>query len=94
MHGKGTTRYAEGDVYTGEWRDDKRRGKGTVTYVSAKGSVVEEKYEGDWVNGKMHGHGKYIYADGGVYEGDWYDGKMHGKGTYVFPNGNVYEGEG
>lgn len=25
--------------------------------VSARGSVVE-KYEGDWVNGKMHGTGK------------------------------------
>ena len=25
--------------------------------VSARGSVVE-KFEGDWVNGKMHGHGK------------------------------------
>merc|ERR1719284_2219251 len=72
--------------------DDKRHGKGVVTYVSARGSVVE-KFEGDWVNGKMHGHGKYQYADGGVYEGDWYDGKMHGKGIYIFPNGNTYDGE-
>eukprot|EP00439_Symbiodinium_sp_Y106_P051338 s3253_g6.t2 len=92
MHGRGTYRYAEGDVYQGEWRDDKRHGKGVVTYVSARGSVVE-KFEGDWVNGKMHGHGKYQYADGGVYEGDWHDGKMHGKGIYVFPNGNTYDGE-
>ena len=29
-----------------------------VTYVSPKGNVVE-KFEGDWMNGKMHGHGKY-----------------------------------
>lgn len=57
MHGKGVYRYSEGDVYSGEWREDKRHGKGTVTYVSSKGSVVE-KYEGDWVNGKMHGHGR------------------------------------
>lgn len=95
---------AEGDVYHGEWKDDKRHGKGVVTYVkdldflqwfhsdffvldccsmwsifyflkhcpwdrssgfsegmwckvSARGSVVE-KFEGDWVNGKMHGNGK------------------------------------
>jgi hypothetical protein len=43
---------------------------------------------GDWIDGKMHGWGKYFYADGGVYEGEWCDGKMHGKGVYVFPNGN------
>lgn len=43
---------------------------------------------GDWVDGKMHGWGKYFYQDGGVYEGEWCDGKMHGKGVYVFPNGN------
>ena len=81
------TTEAEGDVYQGEWRDDKRHGKGVVTYaaasdmcspepqsfvcvlrvqdslakVSARGSVVE-KFEGDWVNGKMHGHGKYPSA--------------------------------
>ncbi|CAK9113383.1 Radial spoke head 10 homolog B [Durusdinium trenchii] len=92
MHGRGTYKYAEGDVYQGEWKDDKRHGKGVVTYVSARGSVVE-KFEGDWVNGKMHGQGKYQYADGGVYEGDWQDGKMHGRGIYVFPNGNTYDGE-
>ena len=114
MHGRGTYKYAEGDVYQGEWKDDKRHGKGVVTYaeglvirhetisqpaytrtccirdiwyvfsihmyavcfttivyvqidvpdyttifaqVSARGSVVE-KFEGDWVNGKMHGQGK------------------------------------
>ncbi|KAF4694833.1 phosphatidylinositol-4-phosphate 5-kinase-like protein 1 [Perkinsus olseni] len=92
MHGHGVYRYAEGDVYDGEWREDKRHGKGTVTYVSAKGQVVE-KYEGDWVNGKMQGQGTYHYADGGVYKGDWVDGKMCGKGVYTFPNGNRYEGQ-
>ena len=82
----------EGYVYQGEWRDDKRHGKGVVTYVSARGSVVE-KWEGGWVTGKMHSNGKYQYADDGVYEGDWYDGKMHGKVIYVFLNVNTYDGE-
>jgi len=49
---------------------------------------VVEKYEGDWFEGKMHGHGRYVYADSGVYQGAWVDSKMCGKGTYVFPNGN------
>ena len=69
MHGKGVYRYAEGDVYSGEWREDKRHGKGTVQYVSGPKGQVVEKFEGDWVSGKMQGQGRYQYADGGVYEG-------------------------
>jgi hypothetical protein len=34
--------------------------------------------------GKMHGKGKYEYADGGTYEGEWVDGKMHGKGHKIY----------
>ena len=52
-----------------------------------------EKYEGDWYDGKMHGYGRYYYADGGVYEGNWAESKMCGKGVYQFPNGNKYDGE-
>ena len=92
MNGQGTYVYSDGDKYEGQWKDDKRHGKGTVTYRGQDGNVVE-KYEGDWYEGKMHGFGRYVYADGGVYEGQWVDGKMCGKGTYVFPNGNKYEGE-
>jgi hypothetical protein len=92
MNGQGTYVYSDGDKYEGQWKDDKRHVKGTVTYRGQDGNVVE-KYEGDWYEGKMHGFGRYVYADGGVYEGQWVDGKMCGKGTYVFPNGNKYEGE-
>ena len=64
MHNKGTYHYSNGDRYEGEWRDDKRHGKGVVTYAGPNGTV-QEKYEGDWVDGKMHGWGKYFYADAG-----------------------------
>ena len=50
-------------------------------------------YEGDVVNGKKHGKGKYTYAAGGFYEGDYADDKKHGKGKYTSANGNVYEGD-
>lgn len=56
---------ADGDAYTGMWRGDKRHGKGKVTYRGPDGSVVES-FEGDWVEGRMEGFGKYTYADGGA----------------------------
>ena len=34
MHGKGVYTYHNGDQYDGEWREDKRHGKGTVTYAA------------------------------------------------------------
>lgn len=118
----GTYTYADGDKYEGEWKDDKRHGKGTVTYRDQDGNVVE-KYEvrllvrrcqpalchcrrrcrrrphahlhrpdswrsavwqGDWYEGKMHGMGRYVYADGGVFEGQWADSKMSGKGACAY----------
>jgi hypothetical protein len=54
---------------------------------------VEEGYVGERKDGKMHGKGKYTYADGNVYEGKWKDDKMHGNGKYAFADGNVYKGE-
>lgn len=49
-----------------------------VTYRDEEGSVVE-KYEGTWFEGRMHGTGKYTYADGGVYEGT--RGDTRGRGA-------------
>ena len=46
MHGKGTYFYSNGDKYEGEWREDKRHGKGMVTYSGPDGAI-SEKYEGN-----------------------------------------------
>lgn len=40
--GKGRAVYANGDVYDGEWRSDRREGQGTCTYTNG------ETYEGMW----------------------------------------------
>lgn len=29
------------------------------------------KYEGDWLNNKAHGKGKFYHVDGDVFEGEW-----------------------
>jgi len=50
-------------------------------------------YEGELVNGKPHGKGKFTGPLFDVYEGDFVDGKWNGKGKYTFPGTFVYEGD-
>ena len=66
-----------------------------MTYSSSPDSntSVQERYDGEWVEGKMQGRGTYHYSDGSVYDGMWMSGKMQGKGVFLYPNGNKYEGE-
>jgi hypothetical protein len=33
------------------------------------------KYKGEWANGKQHGKGVYISAEGKTKEGEWKEGK-------------------
>lgn len=72
-----------------------QHGRGVMIYSNSSDpdNKIEEKYEGEWVDGKMHGRGIYYYSDGTVYDGTWAEGKMHGKGVFVYPNGNKYDGE-
>jgi hypothetical protein len=39
------------------------------------------EYDGDWMKGKAHGHGRFVHASGDVYEGDWVEDKVEGYGT-------------
>ena len=54
--------------------DDKRDGKGIVTYVTG------ERYEGMLRNGQREGFGIYYYSGGEVYIGMWSNDLKHGKG--------------
>ena len=52
------------------------------------------KYEGDWINDKKEGNGKYIWEDGNYYIGQFKNGLRNGKGTEYYSNGNIkYEGD-
>ena len=53
---------------------------------------LPEKYEGEEVDGRRHGHGKCVYTIGDSYEGEWAEGKRHGQGVFCFVNGNRYNG--
>lgn len=53
---------------------------------------MRPSYDGDWVNGQMHGFGTYRFADGATYEGVMQDDWPNGEGTARYPNGGVYVG--
>ena len=73
--GFGTFRFANGDVYEGEWKAGQREGRGTFRFAD---SAV---YEGEYKADKKEGRGTYRYADGAVYEGEWKAGMMESRGN-------------
>lgn len=98
--GKGRLRYADGEVYEGEFKANLYHGKGKLEY--ANGDV----YEGDFVSAKQSGKGTYRWSvkgpsAGAVYTGSWKAGERHGIGKFEFApvyavgetNGEVYEGD-
>ena len=85
--GQGSATYANGDVYEGEWKSDRREGHGTCKYSSG------EWYEGMWKADKRDGNGIARYVSGDKYDGDWRFGKREGKGRATYASGDGYEGE-
>jgi hypothetical protein len=68
--------------------DKPQDGKGTYTYPDGRGT-----YDGEWKDGKRHGHGKFEYANGNKYDGDWVNDEQNGRATIVFKSMNVYTGD-
>lgn len=70
------------DIYKGEFKDGYLHGKGTYTWQSGR------VYEGDWVDGKRTGKGKWQEcgpASGcDYYEGEWLNSKFNGFGTFSY----------
>ena len=54
-----------------------------ITGLKIKTYHNGDKYEGQFINGKRQGKGKYIYKNGDIYEGDFNQGLKEGKGKYI-----------
>lgn len=69
-----------------------KHGHGKLTTAGNAGRGKEE-YDGDWVEDKMQGIGRYSFTSGAVYVGQWHKGKMHGRGKITNADGTTYDGE-
>ena len=58
-------KFANGDVYTGEYKEGQEDGEGTIVFANG------DKYTGNYKDGKRHGSGVYVHANGDKYEGQY-----------------------
>ncbi len=92
---RGTMLYYNGAKYEGEWKNDKKNGKGifiTSHYFNCK-NQVGMKYEGEFKEDKIEGIGIGTYSNGDKYEGEWKNYKPYGRGKVVYMGGASYDGE-
>jgi len=68
--------YANGDKYTGQYKDGKRDGRGVYQY--ANGDI----YEGQYQDGLFNGHGIFRFFNGDIYNGQFEAGLFHGTGSF------------
>ena len=81
------TIFPNGDVYMGEWKNNKPNGKGLYVLDN------KTRFDGFFVDGKLEGFGTKIKEDSYIYTGEFKKSKFNGKGTCEFEEGVVFEGE-
>jgi hypothetical protein len=97
--GRGTFWNGDSDLYIGQWKDNKRNGKGSyffnlATWEENKNSEFwlkenTENYSGEFLNDHYHGEGIFRWASGTRYEGEFFAGNKHGYGIFYYQTGNT-----
>lgn len=73
-------------VYQGELLGGRPNGRGRLEIRSG------EVFEGDWVDGRLHGSGLHIDAAGNRYEGEFAAGVAQGPGRLMARTGEIFSG--
>lgn len=90
--GYGKMRFANYDLYDGEWKDGEMEGKGIYKFYDPKKDKYTQVYEGDFQHGVREGKGKMTYANHDVYVGIWQNNQRTGEGICWLGNGNIFQG--
>lgn len=70
------------------WASAEKKSTGACHIEYADG-----RYDGECLNGKPHGQGKFYSTDGSRYEGEFRDSKVSSQGKLYLTDGGRYEGE-
>jgi hypothetical protein len=65
----------------------------TVRGIQTDGMTLARwpgRYEGEFRDNKLHGHGDFTFPDGRRYEGEWVNDTMHGEGTFRYADGGRF----
>lgn len=87
LEGKGKLIEAWGDVYEGDFKNNKADGFGA--YKMQDG----HSYIGEWKNDLYEGKGIFIYKNGDKIEGNFKNHLTNGKAVLTYVNGSIYKGE-
>ena len=85
--------YFGGAKYSGEWKNNKRQGKGV--YYSSKLIHRSFIFKGNWKNNIRHGRGQFVFEDTDyrfntkLFSGEWKEGAFINYGTEKLMNGRV-----
>ena len=91
---RGIMKYKNGGKYEGQWKNDKRNGKGVfISQNYNNPNLTGIKYEGEFNNDKIEGYGIGKYSSGDKYEGEWKNNKQYGRGVLNYVGGGKYVGE-
>jgi hypothetical protein len=95
--GRGTQWDEKKSVFIGQWRGDKRNGKGVQAFHVEEWKEDKytenwlekntENYSGEFLNDNFDGQGTYRWPDGVRYTGGWVANKKHGRGYFLYTTG-------
>ena len=90
-----TSEFSVKGVYTGEWKDGKPNGEGTMTMqqTDQRWDYGDTLWSANWVDGLIEGYGQWRSAVDGAYDGNFVRGLKTGYGKMWFSDGTVYDGQ-
>ena len=81
---KGFKPNADGSKYDGDWKNDKKNGKGLYYWTNG------DHYSGDWLDDHRTGNGVYYYKNGDIFYGQFKNSQRCGEGIYYFKSNNNF----
>lgn len=78
--------HSNGNVYVGEWKDNKNHGQGLMLYKD--GTIFSSTYQDNYLNGQ----GMYLYPDKTAMAAEWRSNERNGSAYQMRPDGKMASG--